>query len=320
MKSILVTAIGGDISQSIAKIIRESDNNVRLLGVDMHCNHGGTLFVDEFIKVPPATDANYVDYISNIVNKHNVEVILPVTEVELVKLLNTTHNLNLIHCGKKIFNIGIDKLKTIQFLSQLGIEIPWTVDSTENDPLDLPCIIKPRNSFDPQDLPSTIKPRGFNEKKLIFDVRSKKDVMFFKEKYHNAVFQELLEPYEKEITCAVYRTRDAQVATVQFERLLIDNITVWAKVIYDDKIDDLLLTIANAFDLNGSINVQLRLTAKGPIIFEINPRFSSTVLMRHKLGFSDVIWSLNEFYNQHPKLTNVKPGKTIVRIHNAACL
>ena len=104
----------------------------------------------------------------NIVNKHNVEVILPVTEVELVKLLNTTHNLNLIHCGKKIFNIGIDKLKTIQFLSQLGIAIPWTVDSTENDPLDLPCIIKPRNSFDPQDLPSTIKPRGLNESKLIF--------------------------------------------------------------------------------------------------------------------------------------------------------
>jgi carbamoyl-phosphate synthase large subunit len=30
------------------------------------------------------------------------------------------------------------------------------------------------------------------------------------------------------------------------------------------------------------------------VIFEINPRFSSTVMFRHLLGFKDLIWSINE--------------------------
>jgi carbamoyl-phosphate synthase large subunit len=30
------------------------------------------------------------------------------------------------------------------------------------------------------------------------------------------------------------------------------------------------------------------------MVFEINPRFSSTVVFRHKLGFTDLVWSLQE--------------------------
>ena len=40
-------------------------------------------------------------------------------------------------------------------------------------------------------------------------------------------------------------------------------------------------------DFFGPANFQLILTKKGPMIFEINPRFSSTVLMRNYLGFTD---------------------------------
>ena len=54
-------------------------------------------------------------------------------------------------------------------------------------------------------------------------------------------------------------------------------------------------------------------TKKGPMIFEINPRFSSTVYMRHKLGFTDVIWSLKEFYDEPVKLTCAKIGSVCIR-------
>ena len=30
------------------------------------------------------------------------------------------------------------------------------------------------------------------------------------------------------------------------------------------------------------------------MIFEINPRFSSTVLFRHLMGFEDVLWSIQD--------------------------
>ena len=57
------------------------------------------------------------------------------------------------------------------------------------------------------------------------------------------------------------------------------------------------MQIAESLDLFGSINIQLRLVEKeGPMVFEINPRFSSTVGMRHMIGFSDLIWSIEEQY------------------------
>ena len=34
--------------------------------------------------------------------------------------------------------------------------------------------------------------------------------------------------------------------------------------------------------------------SKGPVIFEINPRFSSTVRFRDLLGFKDIQWSIED--------------------------
>ena len=59
-------------------------------------------------------------------------------------------------------------------------------------------------------------------------------------------------------------------------------------------ISKLLHQLAVLLDLRGSINVQLRLVNRTPMIFEINPRFSSTVLFRHMMGFEDVIWSIQD--------------------------
>jgi carbamoyl-phosphate synthase large subunit len=68
-------------------------------------------------------------------------------------------------------------------------------------------------------------------------------------------------------------------------------------VIENMKINKLLFEIAQNLNLRGSINVQLRLTDSGPIVFEINPRFSSTVRFRHMMGFEDVIWSIKDILN-----------------------
>ena len=50
--------------------------------------------------------------------------------------------------------------------------------------------------------------------------------------------------------------------------------------------------VADALDLEGAINIQLRIDNGEPVIFEINPRFSSTVGFRHRLGFTDGIWAI----------------------------
>ena len=56
------------------------------------------------------------------------------------------------------------------------------------------------------------------------------------------------------------------------------------------------------------------------MIFEINPRFSSTAYMRYKLGFTDVLWSLKFFFDEPIELTSVKTGSIFVRKQDVVLL
>ena len=77
-------------------------------------------------------------------------------------------------------------------------------------------------------------------------------------------------------------------------------------------------TIAKGLNLRGSMNIQMRLTTQGPRVFEINPRFSSTVLMRHRIGFSDVLWALDEAEGKELIFPQSKPNQILVRVQDVA--
>ena len=66
----------------------------------------------------------------------------------------------------------------------------------------------------------------------------------------------------------------------------------------------MLFNLAEKINLEGSINVQLKINKKRYAIFEINPRLSSTVMMRHKMGFKDCVWWIN--YNLRKKIPKFK--------------
>jgi carbamoyl-phosphate synthase large subunit len=298
MKKILVTAIGGDIGQSIAQCLRDNEDDVFLIGTDIHNKHGGSQFVNEFHVVASAKSPDYLQTISDIVKQNNIDVIIPVNEDEIKLLINSYLGLKLIHCGKEMVNSGLDKLATIEFLKTLGIEVPWTVSADNEEPYDFPCIMKPRFS---------------SGSRNIFGVNSNAEAKFLSDKYPECVFQEMLEPFEKEITCGLYRTKEGNIRSIQFERLLVGGLTGWAKVVKIKQVENLLNVIAEGCKLKGSINVQLRVTKKGPMVFEINPRFSSTAYMRHKLGFTDVLWSLKEFFDEPIKLSSAEAGTVLVR-------
>ena len=103
-------------------------------------------------------------------------------------------------------------------------------------------------------------------------------------------------------------------------RRLIGGYTGWAKVIDDDSASQMCETIAKGLNLRGSMNIQMRLTSQGPSVFEINPRFSSTVLMRHRIGSSDVLWALDEAEGKDFIFPECKPNQILVRVQDASIL
>ena len=96
----------------------------------------------------------------------------------------------------------------------------------------------------------------------------------------------------QEYTCGVFRAL-GQTRVIAFRRHLAGGITHRGQVVEHAEIIKVCERIAEAADLIGALNVQLRLQHDRPSVFEINPRFSSTVLFRHMLGFTDVLWWLD---------------------------
>lgn len=305
MKTVLITGIGGDIAQAVASIIREQHPGLRLIGVDMHEQHGGDHFVDEFVKVPPASAPDYLETIRSVVVSRSVDTLIPMSEPELDvmgPLIGELGENRCITSGEWVVAAGLDKLATINALSGLGLPVPWTFAVGEELPSEYPCILK--NRFG-------------SGSRAVFTVRDGEEAAYLAKKYPDAIFQEMLEPADREITCAVYRRRDGGVASLLMLRRLAGGFTNWAKVIEDEATTRMCQVIGEGLNLRGSMNIQLRLTDKGPRVFEINPRFSSTVLMRHRIGFSDVLWALDEAQGKTVSFPRIPQNRVMVRVQGA---
>ena len=306
MKKILITGIGGDIAQSVATILRESRPEIQLIGVDVHAQHGGHLFVDHFSIIPSAIDSNYLNALKTIVSKHAVDAIIPTSEPELgasLSFLELVPGVKWITAGKRVVEAGLDKLETMIALREIGVSVPWTSLASQGYPMAYPCIFKNRTG---------------SGSRAVFVVSCNDDVDYLVKRYPDAIFQELLEPADREVTCAIYRRNDGEVSVLLMLRRLTDGFTGWAKVINDADALHMCEKIATGLDLRGSMNIQLRLTDKGPRVFEINPRFSSTVLMRHRIGYRDVLWTIEEAEGKSINFPKIAQDQIMVRLQGAA--
>lgn len=304
---VLITGIGGDISQGVATILREYRKDLCLVGVDVHLQHGGKLFVDFYETIPSASDPDYLVALGLIIEKYQVDIFVPMTEPELSILQPFFHSIfpkvKCITAGAEVVAAGLDKLATIKVLEQLGLPVPWTVSVSDGEPLGYPCILKNRYG---------------SGSRAVFTLQNKEDATFFSKRYPEAIYQEMLEPPDREITCAVYRCNNGIVYSLLMLRRLTGGFTGWAKIINNKEIRVMCEQIAIGLNLRGAMNIQLRLTDQGPRVFEINPRFSSTVLMRHRLGFKDLLWAIEEAEGKEVSYSPVSENKIMVRIQEAA--
>lgn len=305
---VLITGIGGDISQGVATILRENRPDLRLIGVDLHAQHGGHLFVDHFQLVPKASDPGYLDAIKEVIRKHSVGIVIPMSEPELAAILpfqELVPGVKWITAGERVVRSGLDKLGTMNALRELGVPVPWTSPVGDGRPQAYPCILKNRTG---------------SGSRAVFTVADDEEADYLAKRHPNAIFQEMLGTADREVTCAVYRRRDGKVSSLLMLRRLTGGFTGWAKIIKDEETNRMCEAIANGLDLRGSMNVQLRLTDKGPRVFEINPRFSSTVLMRHRLGYTDVLWAIKEAEGKQVVFPEIPQDRIMVRVQAAAVI
>ena len=303
IKKILVTGANGDIGESVGRVLKEEFKNFVIHGTDCNGIYPGKFIFEEIITLPHADDLDYKKNIIKLLEKY--DLIIPTSEFEIKAISNfsTEIDISSILILPKIYlDIFFKKYKTISFLKEHNILAPETKYINQIKECDLPIYIKPNQGA------------GGKGNRLLenkFDLQSAKLLP-----NKDWVAQEYLNGDENEYTCVIFKFNE-KIQTLQLKRKLFGDRTGIAEVVNNNEIKSLLEKLSLIIDFNGSINIQLKLTKNGPMIFEINPRLSSTVMMRNKIGFNDCIWWVKSFFKIPYTITNnIKTGTKVYRMSN----
>ena len=301
IKTILLTGANGDIATAIGRALGEGLPDVRLVGCDIDGEWPGRSVFAEIFSVPRADNPGYIDALRTVVERVGGDVVLPCTEPELKRLTDSdTAGLSLLMNDTDVVRRCLDKFETTSWLQELGIDVPRTRMLGDAVADDLPVMVKPRTGAGSRGLEIVATPARL--------------VLAQAERDDNVIAQQLLEPNEGEFTCAIFKAY-GEVRVLIMRRWLAGGLTERMVVEDTPAIDDALQTIAQALPAIAAINVQLRLVGGVPMVFEINPRLSSTVMMRHRVGFCDALWWLRALEGLSPPRFSAPVGTRVFRTY-----
>ena len=301
MKNILVTGANGDIGEAIGRILIEEFPDANITGADCEGDLPGAFIFPQVIAVPPASNCNYQKVVQEWISTY--DLIIPTTEPEIKKIscdYDAEDSHPFLILPSNILNIFFDKYATFNYLDSNNLNPPVTKLLLEATKEDLPTYLKPKFGAGG---------KGNRILSNVYDLLSVKSLP--KEDW---IIQELLTGKDNEYTCAIFKCENF-TQTIQLKRELYGDRTGKAEVVKNLAVEELLSSLAKSLDFTGSLNVQLMITENGPKIFEINPRISSTVMMRNIIGFKDCLWWIQARLNiPMDKPKEIKTGTKIFRM------
>lgn len=299
-KTVLVTGIGGNVGQGILRNIIDLNYNIYLIGCDVTSFNAGNHLCSKTFKVPFAYEAEYIVSINNIINEFNVDLIIPSTDLE-VHTLSLNKNYFKAEIAASDVNISkhfFDKYLTYQLFKKHNIPFAKSWLPKEYNYSVKSIIAKPRKGRGSRGI--LINPNSIAEL----------DDTYLVQEYHEGI----------EITTAIYIKKNRMIHGIcSMERKLSNGTT--SQIIINDKYDSTFLEIANKIacfnGIKGSINIQSIVDYSGQVFpFEVNCRISGTNSIRHKLGFRDVAYTLQEYlFHRQPEAILIENKSAIaVRI------
>ena len=281
MKKILITAVGGDIGYGVIKALKACGRELYIIGCDIRNYNVSHDLVDEFYICPPYSDEEkWTGFIADILAK-GIDYFWPVTEPEIDivrKRKDEFAGCKVIMNAENILDIAMNKEATALFLAENGITTPKTWKKDDKPGCDFPLIVKERFGCGSHG---------------VYVVGDENELSLALDYVDDPIIQEYVGTPDDEYTFTVFS--DGKVTNhITFKRELgFGGMSRYVELIRDEKLAGLADKIARIFELRGSLNIQMRKEGTEYCIFEINPRISSTIGFRYRLGFNDVAWWLD---------------------------
>lgn len=285
---VAVTGVGGTVGQSIMKALSISDLAVDVVPVDVQPYSAGLFMSEEAMLLPKPEEAGALDHWEQRLGQCGVDVLIPGSDHDLLPLSSIredweARNLcTVLVSDQSLVRACRDKALTGQALEDAGIPAPksaWDISIEDA------CSWAASNGY-----PVVIKPRDGSASRMVNIVHNQEELRFFYPRTANPMLQEYLtcEGEVEEYTCAVFVNRDGHpVGTFMARRELSGGTTYRAEIGFWPSIHEQLLAIGSALRPRGVLNVQLRMTPRGPVPFELNIRCSATTSIRAYFGYNE---------------------------------
>lgn len=309
--NILVTGVGAVIGYGIIKSLRKSKYKCNIVGIDIFHDAVGQVWCDKFIQGVRADSSEFESFINSIVEKENIDLVLPGIEQDLQSLIKNFDKLNQSAKyslnNKNIFETFHDKNQTYNFLANKVELIPHIYYCDD-------LYLKATEKFG---LPFMLKQNISYASKGVATIESNEGYDYYLNKFgKNCMAQQKLSIKDSELTCSIFGLGDGNfVNAICLQRELSgEGATKKAiNVKIDEKLFDTLRTICKVSKFEGPTNLQFIQYQEKYLLLEINARISSSTSMRETFGVNEAEMCI-EYYIENiiPKMRTQKYG-TIIR-------
>jgi len=283
-----VSGVGGAVGQSIMKALSVSGLPVNVFAIDIHPLSAGLFMAEKAMVLPKPEEPGGLSEWEQRLRENDVASLIPGSDHDLTPLASVRQEwerdglCNVLVSDPELVRAGRDKALTCQALKNAGLPAPESVwDLT----LDEAVAWANSNGY-----PVILKPREGSASRGVQLIRNPEELRFYFPRTPKPIIQEYLsKPGEdEEFTCAVFVDKTGTpTGTFMARRELSSGTTYRAEIGFWPEINDLLVAIGSALRPRGVLNVQLRMTERGPVPHELNVRCSGTTAIRAHFGYNE---------------------------------
>lgn len=332
--TVLLTSCGGPGSPGVISSLKMvKERKIKIIGCDMKPDASGLYMVDVPYTVPPIQSIEYVTKLIGIIEKERVDVLLPSSSLELIKLAKAREKIE--NAGTALAGPTLEQLKLIVnkekcygFLKYRGVSIPNYFVPRDLDefkqavyelgyPEELVCF-KPVSGSGTRGfvvLRDNIDKNLLLGSKFTHIVSNLDNIceILSKGEFPNLIVMEYLpgDEYSNDLLVdngkslfVVPRLRVKVKAGVSHVGVVENN----------PEVIEACKDIARLLKLHGNANIQLKYSKDGGLkLIEINPRISGTIVLATAAGVNLPYYGIKLALGEKIPITEIKFGTKMIR-------
>lgn len=310
MKTILVSGASGIVGYGILRSLRESGKHLSLIGTSIYDDSVAPAFCDIFELAPPTSDAVYIEWLSNTIRTHRVDLVVPGIEIDMYKWVEHVPEIEASGAIAMLNNAALiqlcsDKWAVYEDLIEAGL--PCAIESSLSDDFHalrerfgLPFLLKPRRGFGSKGIVKVDDAETFSRHRLDIGpiLMAQPIVGHDDEEYTTSAF------------CDGQGGFYASMALRR--RLSREGFTEKATVVPAAEFAVTISELCDRLRPLGPTNFQFRKCGDGMKLLEINPRISSATSIRTAFGYNESAMAVDYFLDRRmPLQPAIRYGRAV---------